>query len=290
MANAPLHTALHTVCEDPKTPLANLNNGELEINRAAELQDALIVATNQINGTEFTDEDRKFLAEQRAEVNQASKAFIAAAREEKENIVGNYDKQTDGIKSLFTSLSNTLKDKIHDLDSEARKEKRKAIEEAFNDEIDLREDERLNSLVFLDVDNSSWHNRSASHNKAIKELHNRLDSICIVLDMDNVDETAADIASVLNMYGWDLAPVINHYRELEEKNREEQSEPKPASQPEPQPETSETSETSETTTEEETDNTLTLTWDTHPNLTREDIANHIRTSLKAIGVTGVEIN
>lgn len=283
MAKAPLHTALHTVCANPKTPLANLNNGELEINRAAELQDALIVATNQINGTEFTDEDRKFLAEQRAEVNKASKAFIAAAREEKENIVGNYDKQTDGIKSLFTSLSNTLGDKIHSIDSEAREEKRKAMEEAFNDEIDLREDERLDDLVFLDVDNSSWHNRSASHNKAIKELHNRLDSICIVLDMDSVDETATDIASVLNMYGWDLAPVINHYRELEEKNREEQSEPKPASQPEPQPETSETNA-------EETNNTLTLTWDTHPNLTREDIANHIRTSLKAIGVTGVEIN
>lgn len=283
MANAPLHTALHTVCKDPKTPLANLNNGELEINRAAELQDALIVATNQINGTEFTDEDRKFLAEQRAEVNKASKAFIAAAREEKENIVGNYDKQTDGIKSLFTSLSNTLGDKIHNIDSEAREEKRKAMEEAFNDEIDLREDERLDDLVFLDVDNSSWHNRSASHNKAIKELHNRLDSICIVLDMDSVDETATDIASVLNMYGWDLAPVINHYRELEEEKREKEQEP----QPEPQPETS---ETSETTTEEETDNTLTLTWDTHPNLTREDIANHIRTSLKAIGVTGVEIN
>lgn len=243
MANAPLHTALHTVCEDPKTPLANLNNGELEINRAAELQDALIVATNQINGTEFTDEDRKFLAEQRAEVNKASKAFIAAAR----------------------------------------KEKRKAMEEAFNDEIDLREDERLDDLVFLDVDNSSWHNRSASHNKAIKELHNRLDSICIVLDMDSVDETATDIASVLNMYGWDLAPVINHYRELEEAKREKEQEP----QPEPQPETSETSETN---AEEEADNTLTLTWDTHPNLTREDIANHIRTSLKAIGVTGVEIN
>lgn len=282
MAKAPLHTALHTVCKDPKTPLANLNNGELEINHAAALQDALIVATNQINGTEFTDEDRKFLAEQRAEVNKASKAFIAAAREEKENIVGNYDKQTDGIKSLFTSLSNTLGDKIHNIDSEAREEKRKAMEEAFNDEIDLREDERLDDLVFLDVDNSSWHNRSASHNKAIKELHNRLDSICIVLDMDSVDETATDIASVLNMYGWDLAPVINHYRELEEEKREKEQEP----QPEPQPETSETSET----TTEETDNTLTLTWDTHPNLTREDIANHIRTSLKAIGVTGVEIN
>ena len=108
-----------------------------------------------------------------------------------------------------------------------------------------------------------------------------MDSICIVLDMDSVDETATDIASVLNMYGWDLAPVINHYRELEEEKREKEP------QPEPQPETS---ETSETTTEEETDNTLTLTWDTHPNLTREDIANHIRTSLKAIGVTGVEIN
>ena len=143
MAKAPLHTALHTVCENPKTPLANLNNGELEINHAAKLQDALIVATNQINGTEFTDEDRKFLAEQRAEVNKASKAFIAAAREEKENIVGNYDKQTDGIKSLFTSLSNTLGDKIHNIDSAAREEKRKAMEEAFNDEIDLREDERL---------------------------------------------------------------------------------------------------------------------------------------------------
>ena len=103
-----------------------------------------------------------------------------------------------------------------------------------------------------------------------------MDSICIVLDMDSVDETATDIASVLNMYGWDLAPVINHYRELEEAKREKEREP----QPEPQPETSETSETN---AEEETDNT-------HPNLTREDIANHIRTSLKAIGVTGVEIN
>lgn len=283
MANAPLHTALHTVCENPKTPLANLNNGELEINRAAELQDALIVVTNQINGTEFTDEDRSFLSEQRAEVNKVSKAFIAAAREEKENIVGNYDKQTDGIKSLFANLDATFKSKIHDLDSDVRKEKRKAMEEAFNDEIDLREDERLDDLVFLDVDNSSWHNRSASRNKAIKELHSRLDSICAVLDMDSVDETATEIASVLNMYGWDLAPVINHYRELEEAKREKEPEP----QPEPQPETS---ETSETTTEEETDNTLTLTWDTHPNLTREDIANHIRTSLKAIGVTGVEIN
>lgn len=67
-----------------------------------------------------------------------------------------------------------------------------------------------------------------------------------------------------------------------EAKREKEQEP----QPEPQPETSETSETSA----EETDNTLTLTWDTHPNLTREDIASHIRTSLKAIGVTGVEIN
>ena len=282
MANAPLHTALHTVCEDPKTPLASLNNGELEINYAAALQDALIVATNQINGTEFTDEDRTFLSEQRAEVNKASKAFIAAAREEKENIVGNYEKQTDGIKSLFKSLDETLKGKIHNLDSDVSKEKRKAMEDAFNDEIDLREDERLNSLVFLDVDNSSWHDRSASRNKAIKELHNRLDSICAVLDMDNVDETAADIASVLNLYSWNLALAINHYRKLEEAKREKEPEP----QPEPQSETSETSETDA----EETDNTLTLTWATHPNLTREDIANHIRTSLKAIGVTGVEIN
>ena len=113
-----------------------------------------------------------------------------------------------------------------------------------------------------------------------------MDSICIVLDMDSVDETATDIASVLNMYGWDLAPVINHYRELEEAKREKEQEPQPEPQQEPQPETLETSETDA----EETDNTLTLTWDTHPNLTREDIANHIRTSLKAIGVTGVEIN
>lgn len=76
MAYRPLDSALHTISKTPRTPFAELVDGELTLNGENSLREALKVSLRQLEATDFSGEDRPFLAEQRAEVNKAKRRLL----------------------------------------------------------------------------------------------------------------------------------------------------------------------------------------------------------------------
>lgn len=220
---------------DPAPILNRDDDGVYRVSGIDELIGNVERAIESTNDAEFTDEDRKQIKAARAFVNKLDEFVNRAVIDEKNRVFNTADDGRKRLREATTRLSSTLKSRLDDFDARERARKREELSAAFEDAKFMYDDDDvsgaidLSSLTFAEIEDSRWSNRSASRNKAIQELNERITSVVSLGAIDpELDNSAA--LEILEDAEWSTANAVilvnenKTRREAEEREAREREE------------------------------------------------------------------
>lgn len=220
---------------DPAPILNRDGDGVYRVSGIDELIGNVERAIESTNDAEFTDEDRKQIKAARAFVNKLDEFVNRAVIDEKNRVFNTADDDRKRLREATTRLSSTLKSRLDDFDARERARKREELSAAFEDAKFMYDDDDvsgaidLSSLTFAEIEDSRWSNRSASRNKAIRELNERITSVVSLGAIDpELDNSAA--LEILEDAEWSTANAVilvnenKTRREAEEREAREREE------------------------------------------------------------------
>ena len=184
-----------------------LVDGRYEISRFDRFKSTVEDVLKYLSEHEYTEEDRKSLADARAAVNKFSTNIDGAIKSRQSEMFGKVDEQKKEVQRLLNSVTSALKSHIDEADRLARLRK----QEMFENELSTRLDyvSELSSLDVFDVIDSSWLNRTASDKKNLQEFHARLNSIEKLIKSDLCKSSdASEICGVLQLHDWSELDAI----------------------------------------------------------------------------------
>ena len=220
---------------DPAPILNRDDEGVYRVSGIDELIGNVERAIESTNDAKFTDEDRKQIKAARAFVNKLDEFVNRAVIDEKNRVFNTADSDRKRLREATTRLSTTLKERLDDFDARERARKRDELSAAFDDAKFMYDDDDvsgaidLGSLTFAEIEDSRWSNRSASRNKAIQELNERITSVVSLGAIDpELDNSAA--LEILEDAEWSTASAVilvnenKARREREEREAREREE------------------------------------------------------------------
>lgn len=220
---------------DPAPILNRDDEGVYRVSGIDELIGNVERAIESTNDAQFTDEDRKQIKAARAFVNKLDEFVNRAVIDEKNRVFNTADGDRKRLREATTRLSTTLKERLDEFDARERARKREELSAAFDDAKFMYDDDDvsgaidLGSLTFAEIEDSRWSNRSASRNKAIQELNERIASIVSLGAIDpELDNNAALV--ILEDAEWSTANAVilvnenKTRREREEREAREREE------------------------------------------------------------------
>lgn len=220
---------------DPAPILNRDDEGVYRVSGIDELIGNVERAIESTNDAKFTDEDRKQIKAARAFVNKLDEFVNRAVIDEKNRVFNTADSDRKRLREATTRLSTTLKERLDDFDARERARKREELSAAFDDAKFMYDDDDvsgaidLGSLTFAEIEDSRWSNRSASRNKAIQELNERITSVVSLGAIDpELDNSAA--LEILEDAEWSTASAVilvnenKARREREEREAREREE------------------------------------------------------------------
>lgn len=175
---------------------------------------------------DFNDDDRSDLYDLRADVNRFLKDTKSIISDEKKRVTAELINNQREVESLFRPVTDRIGSIITELDNKVREENKTTLENAFTDAVDLADDDRLDGLTFTDIYNPSWLNRSASQNKAIAELNDRLNAIILIRSMEPSVTDATTAARIAGEHDWNITTTLTDLRtrhEQEDTTTEEEN-------------------------------------------------------------------
>lgn len=181
----------------------------------------------------FTEDDRSKVKEIRTEASAFSKKLSQAVIEHKKTLVTEMDEEKKAVVNKLAELTDTLATELDRFDQRIRAEKRADMEMSFDDTVGILTNNKSGSDILADlnlnqIENPSWYNRSASTNKSVNEMTERVNTILVLNDTYNQDgeHSADDLISLLSDNEWSTAAVMvvlhERKREAEEAEAEAQ--------------------------------------------------------------------
>ena len=185
-----------------------------------ELLEKIKVVTQTIEESDLAEEDRQAVRVTRKFVNDFITAVDRSVIDERARVFDPVNQERKLINERMVAMKSMLSDKLDAFDTQLRKEKRDSLIAHFNDEKLMGEhSEGLAEVTFEMVENQSWFNRSASLNKARKELSERLTSIVVVDQVQDQEGSTEEAVDILARNDWNLASTVAAIQE--EKARKE---------------------------------------------------------------------
>ena len=184
-----------------------------------------------LESTYFTDDDRVKVKNIRAEANKFSKELGKAVIEHKKRLTTHLDEERKEIVDKLTHMSDRLNDELVKFDQKIRTEKREDMVMAFEDAVFTLTSTNgntafLNDLTLDDIENPSWYNRSASANKSVADMTDRINSIVALHSMvaASGEVNVSDLVELLADNEWAtgsaMMVVTERQRQAEEAKRE----------------------------------------------------------------------
>lgn len=184
-----------------------------------------------LESTYFTDDDRVKVKSIRAEANKFSKELGKAVIEHKKRLTTDLDDERKEIVDKLTHMSDRLNDELVKFDQKIRAEKREDMVMAFEDAVFTLTSTNgatafLHDLTLEAIENPSWYNRSASANKSVADMTDRMNSIIALHSMvaASGEVTVNDLVELLADNEWATGSammiVTERQRQAEEAKRE----------------------------------------------------------------------
>ena len=170
----------------------------------------------RIRKYDYSDDDRTLFRTSKADIVKVRNALVKAIKDEQARRFGPVDVDRKHIEKLINDVIDELKKSLDESDRKARESKRKPLEIAFND-VKLNGDGLFDELVFNDISDERWLNRSFSEKNAIKEMDERLGQVKSIVELGLMPEkTAAQVLISLRENAWSTTDAVKEYRDEQE--------------------------------------------------------------------------
>lgn len=171
----------------------------------------------RIRKYDYSDDDRTLFRTSKADIVKVRNALVKAIKDEQVRMFGPVDADRKRIEKLINDVVDELKKSLDESDRKAREAKRKPLEIAFND-VKLNSDDLFEELVFNDILDERWLNRSFSEKNAIKEMDERLGQVKSIVELGLMPEkTAAQVLISLRENAWSTTDAVKEYRDEQER-------------------------------------------------------------------------
>lgn len=171
----------------------------------------------RIRKYDYSDDDRTLFRTSKADIVKVRNALVKAIKDEQARMFGPVDVDRKHIEKLINDVIDELKKSLDESDRKARESKRKPLEIAFND-VKLNGDGLFDELVFNDILDERWLNRSFSEKNAIKEMDERLGQVKSIVELGLMPEkTAAQVLISLRENAWSTTDAVKEYRDEQER-------------------------------------------------------------------------
>ena len=199
-----------------------LIDGQYHLSNYSEMVKTLKTFQKQVDNYQYDDADRQPIKKIKTAANKTIKQFKQNVKEQQEKLFGPALKESKEIETLMTKLSTSLAKGLDEDDKNQKKLKKQELTALFKDAKDIIENLSDLDFDFKDIYDISWLNRTASHNKVVSALNQRLETINLLVSNPVLQNNPVDeIIEILDDNDWDGLKAQNELVSLNQKRQEE---------------------------------------------------------------------
>lgn len=213
-------TMLPVLSEDIKIELVE---GQYHLSNYDTMIETLKEFQAKVDGYEYDDADRQPIKKIKAAANNTIKDFKTYIKNQQENLFGPALEESKEIEKLMKKLSTSLAEGLDKDDKRQKKIKQKELTALFEDAKSMIDNLDDLDFEFEDIYDTSWLNRTASHNKTVSALNQRLETISLLVSNPIFKSNSIDeIIETLEENNWDGLKTQNELTLLNQKRQEEE--------------------------------------------------------------------
>ena len=213
-------TMLPVLSEDIKIELVE---GQYHLSNYNAMIETLKEFQAKVDGYEYDDADRQPIKKIKAAANNTIKDFKTYIKNQQENLFGPALEESKEIEKLMKKLSTSLAEGLDKDDKRQKKIKQKELTALFEDAKSMIDNLDDLDFEFEDIYDISWLNRTASYNKTVSALNQRLETISLLVSNPIFKSNSIDeIIETLEENNWDGLKTQNELTLLNQKRQEEE--------------------------------------------------------------------